>query len=173
MNRPTSSAERAGCSTAAAASSSARKYIQLPALTARAGPITPQRRLSAAVERFVLEVVDHERTGVQHFDGVRDQHRRRAAAAGEGVGLLEQVGPEPLAANPGIEVGGQVKGLGPAMPSAGGLVRRARETQGMCGHVGTGFASEMKDLANRIGASPVGGLPITIRTASEKVKRCA
>ena len=52
-NRPTSAAVRAGSSRAADASSSARKYIQLPALTARAGPIT---RWSAGCPRRVSEL---------------------------------------------------------------------------------------------------------------------
>jgi hypothetical protein len=132
-----------------------------------------ERRLSAAGERVVFEVVDHERTGVQHLDRIDDKRGSRRAATGERVGSFEQGGPKPLAAHPWIEIGSELESLGPAVPGAGGLVRRAGETERMCSHVGTGPGSETNDRTNRIGARPAGGQPITIRAASVNVKRWA
>ena len=85
-------------------------------------------RLSAAGERVIFEVVDHERTGVKHLDRFDHQRGSRISATGKHIGLLEKSGPKPLAAHPWIKVGSELEGLGPAVPRAGGLVRRAGKT---------------------------------------------
>ena len=141
------------------------------------GPRRPdhlvERGLAAAGKRVVFEVVDHERTGVHELDRINDDRGSRATAASERVGLLEQGAPKPLAAHAGIEVGGELEGLGPAVPRAGGLMRRAGEAKEILGHVGSGPGVETNDLAKRIGARPRGGKPIMIRAASVNVKRWA
>jgi len=120
-----------------------------------------------------LRVSDVALARVHELDRIDDQRGRHATAAGERVGLLEQGAPEPLAAHAGIEVGGELEGLGPAVPRAGGVVRRASEAEEISSHVGSGPGIETNDLANRIGARPMGGQPIMIRAASMNVKRWA
>jgi hypothetical protein len=71
---------------------------------------------------------------------------------------------------PGLILGLRVRIF---VPGAGGLVRRAGETEGIGCHVGTVPGGETNDRANRIGAKPAGGLPMMIRAASVTVKRWA
>ena len=75
--------------------------------------------MATARERVVFEVVDHERTGVQEFDGIDHQRGGLRTAAGERVGPLEQSAPKPLAAHAGIEVGSELERPEPAVPRAG------------------------------------------------------
>jgi len=132
-----------------------------------------ERGLVSPRQRAIFEIVEHERPGMEHLDGVDDQGRGVAAATGELVGPLQQGGPEPLAADTGIEVGGELEGLRPAVPRAGRLVGVSGETERVGDHVSPGPAGKRKDLANRIGARPLGGRPMTIRAASATVKRWA
>ena len=132
-----------------------------------------ERGLVSSRQRAIFEVVEDERPRVQHLDGVDDRGRSIAPPTGKLIGPLEQGRPEPLPADAGIEVGGKLERLRPTVPRAGGLVRAAGETERIDDHVSPGPEAGRKDLAKRSGARPLGGRPMTIRAASEIVKRWA
>ena len=132
-----------------------------------------ERRLAAPRRGSVFEVIDDERPGMQHLDGVDNQGRRVAATAGERICLLQDGGPEPFSADAGIQVGGELKRFGPAVPSPSRVVKGIAKTERVCDHVSPGPSFGKNDLTKRIGARPLGGLPMTIWAASVIVKRWA